>query len=165
MLQHTPRWTDLNNPYRYRNDNLRQLGFESYRAYLDSPLWKNIRVRVLERAQQTCERCRKNPARQVHHRAYDPTTLRGDSIDALTATCGGCHRHAERTKGHAYDRLQTANQTFLRARRARQQPTDSPRRKPKRDRRDWQRIYRLSRALEWTPRDGQRLTEWTNRPV
>jgi len=87
-------WVGLNNVYAYRDDNLKQLGYASYEAYLRSPLWKSIRQRVHARAQQKCERCQQ-PSQQVHHRAYDPATLRGDSIHALMALCERCHRTAE----------------------------------------------------------------------
>lgn len=117
------RWFGLNDPYRYRDDNLRAIGFDSYDAYLRSPLWADIRIRVLERCGAKCEACRKRMAAQVHHRAYDPATLRGDHIDALTATCFRCHNRAENKQkpyyqGEAgqrgYQRLQRANDTVLR---------------------------------------------------
>jgi hypothetical protein len=111
----------LNDPYVYRDDNLRALGFDSYDAYLRSPLWASIRIRVLERCGTRCEVCSKKMAAQVHHRAYDPATLRGDSIDALTATCFGCHIKAERrykrgagdTGQVGYQRHLTANTAIL----------------------------------------------------
>jgi hypothetical protein len=100
---------------------LRALGFDSYDAYLRSPLWASIRMRVLERCETKCEVCRKKMAAQVHHRAYDPATLKGDSIHALTATCFGCHIKAERkykrssgdTGQVGYQRLATANLAVL----------------------------------------------------
>jgi hypothetical protein len=39
-------WWNLNNPYGYRNENLRIMGFKSYRSYLHSDLWKGIRTTV-----------------------------------------------------------------------------------------------------------------------
>ena len=109
---------NLQNPYQYRDDNLRVLGFRSYRQYLSSELWQSIRARAIQRAQGKCERCsRPTEHFQVHHRAYDPATLRGDSVDALTASCPSCHRKAERpndkTRARA-DRLAGANRTMLR---------------------------------------------------
>lgn len=109
-------WYNLNNPYSYRNENLRAMGFRSYRAYLASDLWKQIRARVLERTGGRCERCRKRPASQIHHRAYDPATLRGENIDSLTAACAGCHKRAElRQRSDSSDLGQTAYQRLQRA--------------------------------------------------
>lgn len=122
---HGDNWFDLNNPYTYRDDNLRAMGFKSYDAYLRSPLWASIRMRVLERCQTKCECCRKRMAAQIHHRAYDPATLRGDSIDSLTATCPRCHIKAEhrrrprRLRGwidnaeRAHQRFRGANDAIL----------------------------------------------------
>ena len=117
------RWLGLNNPYEYRDDNLRRLGFDGYGQYLKSELWADIRRRVLERAGNICEACHKRDATQVHHRSYDPATLRGESINALTAVCARCHRKAERTEqpkarvedeAPAYARLQFANDRLYR---------------------------------------------------
>lgn len=88
-------WWDHANPYRYRNDNLEAMGFGSFRAYLKSPLWQSIRARVFE-AQPLCIACGRKKATQVHHRAYDPKTLRGDCLNSLSAVCARCHRKAER---------------------------------------------------------------------
>ena len=110
-------WWDLNSPYRYRNDNLERMGFRTFRAYLKSDLWKSIRVRVLEWS-PLCQSCFKKKATQVHHRSYDPATLKGDELRSLTALCARCHRLAERPdeKQAAYDRLQNANKRITRAR-------------------------------------------------
>lgn len=132
------RWVGLNNPYQYRNDNLRRLGFKSYRAYLRSALWADIRRRVLVRDKCQCRRCFLK-ATQVHHRAYDPATLRGDCIDALSAVCGKCHARAEYKKAkaveknigqQAYQRLMRANADILmrrKARHTRTKPAPKPR--------------------------------------
>lgn len=109
------RWFNLNNCYAYRDDNLRHLGFPSYQAYLDSDLWQSIRARVLAGG-ALCAKCHKRPAAQVHHRAYDPQTLRGDDLASLTPLCRGCHKRAERPfdRGQSrYDRFMAANQFVL----------------------------------------------------
>lgn len=114
-------WWNLNNPYEYRNENLKKLGFKNYQSYLRSELWKSIRSRVLQNAKFRCIRCRKK-ATQVHHRAYDMATLRGDELSALTAVCDRCHKKAEHTKPerddhlglNGYQRLQRANAMLTR---------------------------------------------------
>jgi hypothetical protein len=110
------RWWNLNNPYGYRDENLLRMGFSSYRAYLKSELWKDIRARVLARAPDgLCEKCKRAPATQVHHRSYDPATLAGTTIDSLTKTCARCHTKAERPDDRGqtrYDRYKNSS-TFL----------------------------------------------------
>jgi hypothetical protein len=108
---------DCNNPYTYRDDNLLVLGFTSYRAYLASELWASIRARVIRRDKSKCRRCGRNKSNlQVHHRAYDPATLRGDCLDALMAVCDRCHKKAERPKDRSrsgHDRLAQASADLL----------------------------------------------------
>lgn len=102
---------NINNVYRYRDDNLLAMGYPSYRAYLKSDLWRSIRARVLA-ARPLCEGCAKRQATQVHHRAYDPVTLRGENLNALTAICRRCHYVGERPfqdNQDAADRLARAN--------------------------------------------------------
>lgn len=89
------RWWNINNPYQYRDDNLLGLGFKSYRSYLKSDLWKSIRERVLV-ANRICAACARRSSSQVHHRSYDPATLRGDDIRSLSAVCSRCHAKGER---------------------------------------------------------------------
>lgn len=105
-------WFNLDNPYAYRDDNLRAMGFKNYRAYLRSDLWASIRMRALLREPAgMCDKCREQAATQVHHRSYDPATLRGDSLDSLSRVCRKCHYRAERPndKGQGrYDRYKSA---------------------------------------------------------
>ena len=119
MKMQSDRWFNLNNPYGYRDDNLRVLGFKSYSEYLRSALWKSIRKRVIDTGPPECAKCLKRKATQVHHRSYDPATLRGDSILSLTKLCGGCHRRAERPKDTTqgrYDRYKSAGEFMLQRR-------------------------------------------------
>lgn len=67
------------------------LGHKTYAAYLDSPLWKSIRGRVLKRDKGRCRGCGKR-AWQIHHGAYDLQTMRGQDLRRLYALCGGCHQ-------------------------------------------------------------------------
>jgi len=123
---------NLNNPYEYRNNNLRQIGFKSYASYLKSELWLSIRDRVLL-AHRMCQSCGKRAATQVHHRAYDIPTLLGETLACLSALCGGCHRKGERPRAKQqdrYDRLQRANAVALNGVRNQveqlQEPIDAP---------------------------------------
>lgn len=102
---------NLNNPYQYRADNLRRMGFKSYYAYRNSDLWKSIRERALARTKGRCQRCGASQHVHVHHRAYDPATLKGENLDALSPLCRKCHGKAElpSVRRHPNERLQSAN--------------------------------------------------------
>jgi hypothetical protein len=109
------RWHDLNNPYEYRNNNLRRLGFKSYAGYLRSALWKDIRARVFARDHQQCGHCGRE-ATSVHHRAYDPKTLTGECIHALSAVCRKCHQRIEQPRNlrrPRWDRLHDSSAAVL----------------------------------------------------
>lgn len=80
--------------YRARNASLASLGYPSYRHYLDSDLWKDIRERVRARDKGRCALCGK-PGYQVHHLAYDMETLKGECLDRLATICAPCHRKIE----------------------------------------------------------------------
>lgn len=112
-----PGWPQLEKAYEYRADVLRGMGFKSYRSYLRSALWADIRRRVIERC-PTCVRCLSRPATQVHHRAYDPATMRGENLDALSPVCRGCHYRAERpwmkSQRSGVARLRSANKSVMR---------------------------------------------------
>lgn len=111
------RWFNVDNPYQYRDDNIRVLGFKSYGSYLRSALWKDIRQRALAREPVgICDKCKKQPPTQVHHRSYDPATMRGDSLDSLSRLCRRCHRRAERPGDKwqgRYDRYKSAGDYMM----------------------------------------------------
>ena len=86
---------NINNIYEHRDDNLRRLGFKSFRAYKRSDLWRSIEARVLAGSPR-CRCCGQRRADRVHHRAFDPATLSGDSIAALTPLCETCIRWSKR---------------------------------------------------------------------
>ena len=55
---------------------------------------KKRRNVVFRRAGGVCERCRERVASEVHHLG----PLDDNSLDALLAVCGPCHRALERDK-------------------------------------------------------------------
>jgi hypothetical protein len=72
--------------------NYSQLGFESYKAYLNSRLWKNIRASILERDKRVCCVCRETfPRMEVHHKSYDLIVLKGLDLEQLMTICSYCH--------------------------------------------------------------------------
>lgn len=110
---------NCNNPYRDRDETLRRLGFDSYRAYLRSPLWQSIKKRVFRnKPGNRCVRCGKTGARrlQIHHRSYDLRTLSGADLRSLSIVCRKCHCAAEKPTDFSrssHDRLNGANQAIL----------------------------------------------------
>lgn len=84
--------------YEARNQVLKSLGFASYEAYLESPLWKKIRKKVMKRDRNTCQMCYGH-ATEVHHIQYDRDTLTGKSCRYLIAYCRDCHEALELKDG------------------------------------------------------------------
>jgi hypothetical protein len=80
--------------YADRDAELGRMGFESYKAYRSSDLWKGIRKRVLLRDGRKC-RCCGGPAIVVHHDSYGPLTLRGETLASLYSLCDPCHEAIE----------------------------------------------------------------------
>lgn len=81
-------------PYSKRNDTCKKIGFKSYAAYLDSPLWKSIRKRVFSFKGGDCVSCG-GKANQIHHSEYTYENLSGKTFDGLYPVCGDCHHSAE----------------------------------------------------------------------
>ncbi len=74
------------------------LGFQNYREYLASSLWKNIRSAVVTRAEGKCELYKCGcPVTVVHHMDYDLETMRGNDLDRLIAVCDPCHDFMHRS--------------------------------------------------------------------
>ena len=80
--------------YAGRDKALKNLGFASYRDYLNSDLWHSIRESVLQRDNHLCVPCGKK-ATQVHHMRYTHSVLKGLDLGGLISICGGCHVSAE----------------------------------------------------------------------
>jgi hypothetical protein len=74
-----------------------QLGFDSYKEYLESDLWQDIRTRKLSEC-PVCECCDK-PASQVHHNSYGFMVMAGHDDESLVAVCRECHVHIEFCNG------------------------------------------------------------------
>ena len=84
--------------YKQRDDNLKALGFQSYKEYLNSDLWDGIRKSVLKRYNRRCIACG-GTAKQVHHRSYEVDVLAGHNTKPLIPICKECHKHIEFTDG------------------------------------------------------------------
>ncbi len=72
---------------------------KAYRAYLQTPVWRQLRREAIERDGRRCRLCNANQDLQVHHRYY-PEILGTETVDALTTLCHRCHEtvahHADR---------------------------------------------------------------------
>lgn len=77
-----------------RSKILHYLGFKSYREYLASDLWRDIRSRVLAKYDNKCTRCG-GDATQVHHMSYCLVAMNGEDIGSLRPLCAGCHKFIE----------------------------------------------------------------------
>lgn len=100
--------------YRLRDEILREIGFRSYKEYLASDLWAEIRAVALTRDGHKCHVCRR-PATQVHHTKYTVEVMTGVSIISLKSICGGCHRGIEFSK-RGKRTIKVANKTMRRRR-------------------------------------------------
>ena len=82
--------------YKRRNIVIAELGFSSYKVYLSSSLWIDIRRKVLLPSSR-CRACGKK-ATQVHHNRYALADMNGKCLDHLIPVCGRCHRSCEFTR-------------------------------------------------------------------
>ncbi len=83
------------------NATLESLGFASYREYLLSELWKDIRRAVFDHHGETCVGCRRTRATQIHHKEYTKPAMLGENLNLLVPLCGQCHKHAHAKRNSA----------------------------------------------------------------
>jgi 5-methylcytosine-specific restriction endonuclease McrA len=67
---------------------------QSYREYLKSEHWQEIRKEKLKEAGYKCESCGAKESLDIHHRHY--RTLGHERMSDLQALCRPCHRKAGR---------------------------------------------------------------------
>lgn len=83
--------------YKVRNETLSTLGYSSYKTYLESEDWKQIRERILLKYRQ-CILCG-HMATQIHHIRYDYATMLGLREHCLAPLCRDCHKGIEFIEG------------------------------------------------------------------
>jgi 5-methylcytosine-specific restriction endonuclease McrA len=91
---------------------LKNLGFEgdtqkvAYAKYQRSPLWKDIREKVLERDKYKCQVCKSISELCVHHREYTEEVMSGENLDKskIITLCKRCHNeiHTVRRRGRIF---------------------------------------------------------------
>jgi len=65
---------------------------ETYQTYLETPLWRGIRRRVIADRGRYCEACGSRRKIQVHHSIYERYILEGKSTVGLVVVCEPCHK-------------------------------------------------------------------------
>ncbi|QRM34782.1 HNH endonuclease [Microvirga sp. VF16] len=75
----------------------------NYLAYLKTPLWEDIKEKVLTRAGGKCACCRQR-ATEVHHRDYRPRVLAGEDLSPLVPVCRSCHDLIEEERDKSWQR-------------------------------------------------------------
>jgi len=94
--EYSKRW-DMENEIRQANYKIRrkELDDMTYKEYLQTPEWKEIRTRAYRRAGFTCALCNNGGQLNCHHRNY---TRRGhERPNDLIVLCEDCH---QRHHGH-----------------------------------------------------------------
>ena len=69
--------------------NFTNSNYYIHRTHLQSVYWNNIRLLVLERDKNTCQLCKTEEAKDVHHLTYK--NLGNETIDELISYCRACH--------------------------------------------------------------------------
>jgi hypothetical protein len=77
---------------RHLDQLARESGYVDYGAYLGSPAWKTLRLRVLTRDRWTCLECGSKKRLRVHHLQYGP--LDQVPLGWLVTLCEPCHQKA-----------------------------------------------------------------------
>lgn len=80
--------------YTIRNQNLKALGFNSYKHYLNSQMWLEIRKLAFAKHGTHCFKCGQH-ATELHHSSYDLKTLSGATLEFIHPICRECHLAAE----------------------------------------------------------------------
>jgi len=79
---------------------------QSYRQYLESPVWLEKKRKVLERCRWICEGCGNRRASEVHHLRYPEWRVmpgsegwkRVEKLYDLVGICEECHREVHKEK-------------------------------------------------------------------
>lgn len=96
-----------------RNEILASAGFKTYKEYLRSDIWKNIRSRAIELLGDKCCFCQ-SKSDVVHHTSYEEGNLiKVDSkciMKTLVPLCHDCHHNAHYRKNGKFMTIKDSNQ-------------------------------------------------------
>lgn len=98
--------------------NLRALGFKTYKEYLRSDLWKQVRAEVFAAKGRSCYLCGE-PATELHHNRYHRNDLTGKKLKHIHPICRGCHEGIEFGPNGGKRELVFAKKNFGKIRNAR----------------------------------------------
>lgn len=101
--------------YDSRDAHLRTLGFLSYRQYVKSKFYNDIRLRVFKEKGRWCLTC-PNTANEIHHNRYNLADLSGRTLEFLVPICRPCHDCIEHDE---YGKKVSVSQAFANWRRLR----------------------------------------------
>jgi len=101
------------NAYVKRDRVLKQIGFKSYKKYLQSRLWFAIHHAVMDREGWACKLCVSGGA-QIHHLRYDRADLLGHELKYLVPLCRECHHAIEHDSAGRKINLERANAEYER---------------------------------------------------
>lgn len=80
--------------YKLRNIRLKEIGYKSYKDYIKSDLWKDIRTKHINHHNK-CDYCNSKYRLNVHHLSYEKIGVY--ITDHLITLCDDCH-----TFSHAF---------------------------------------------------------------
>jgi hypothetical protein len=80
---------DLSILRRKKGERLDGLHLAAYKAYLQTPQWREVRVRALRRAKSRCQLCSKSKGLEVHHRTYK--NIGREKLEDVIVLCFLCH--------------------------------------------------------------------------
>lgn len=86
-------WQEWERKRNEQREEQNQAWWEKYNQYLTTQAWHNLRQRVMERDNHTCQACLRRPATQVHHLSYHfYNELGGSAAFECIAICDQCHQ-------------------------------------------------------------------------
>jgi len=71
----------------------------SYKQYLQSPHWNEVRKLAIENAKGKCQLCNNNKYLNVHHRTYIHLGNEQNNLSDLTVLCKNCHEKFHSSTG------------------------------------------------------------------
>ena len=91
------KFAEMSSLWQAEKDKEDDAWWHRYEAHLQSPKWKALRKKVIERAKGICEGCGQNKATQAHHLNYE--RVGNEMLFDLVAVCESCHKkvHKEQT--------------------------------------------------------------------
>lgn len=68
------------------------VGNSRYSSFLNSEYWRQVKTKILDRDNRTCQECGSQESLHVHHLTYEHQGQELDYLDDLKTVCSSCHR-------------------------------------------------------------------------